>query len=397
MLSLLSPGFDKVNLNFRHTYPGSITFHKHHGQGRQEENSQKHLLGNDIVFTTYATLATELRKGRSGILRCIHWFRVVLDEGLFHYSTIDYLDIICFPSLPADLASSAHEIRNPSTKQYQVTAELQAEHRWCLTGTPIQNSINDLGALASFLRLPILENPTTFHKFIASPSTYGIRKRFQNLRLLLGSICLRRTRELLGLPDPKPQLRRLEFSPSERDKYDEIQIQCRQEIDKAVSGHGNAKLNSTVLESLLRLRLFCNNGAPRPDTGSVSPVRGLDPDEILSYLQQIGETGCIYCPQTIYTISDSPNTGGGHVIPGCLHLVCSTCMSEFRAGGSRCTRHALGDEERPINLEVAPANGTTLQARPQYPTKLLAFLSDISTQLSHKRYVHYKLRLMGNC
>jgi len=65
----------------RHTYPGSIRFHKHHGQGRQDHESQKQLLTSDIVFTTYATVAAEAR-GAQSILGCIEWFRIVLDEGL---------------------------------------------------------------------------------------------------------------------------------------------------------------------------------------------------------------------------------------------------------------------------------------------------------------------------
>lgn len=71
----------------RHTYPGYVKFHKHHGQGRQDEKSQKQLLESDIVFTTYATVAAELRGGR-GVLRCVRWFRIVLDEGLTYDAPI---------------------------------------------------------------------------------------------------------------------------------------------------------------------------------------------------------------------------------------------------------------------------------------------------------------------
>ena len=284
----------------------------------------------------------------------------------------------------------AHEIRNPSTKQFQATAELQAEHRWCLTGTPIQNSVDDLGALVSFLRLPILENPVPFRKFISSPSTSDSRERFKNLRLLLGSICLRRTRELLGLPDPKPQLRQLEFSPSERHEYEEIHQQCRRKIDMAVSGHGKGKLNSTVLESLLKLRLFCNNGTPRRDTGTVSPGNGMDPDEVLSYLQQSNEADCSYCFRPVYSISDARDTDGGLLVPGCLHLVCRSCIPQYHAEGSRCPRHAAGDAERSIDFRIAPSDDTLLAAQSRYPSKLLAFLDDISKQLSQKRYVHLR-------
>jgi SWI/SNF-related matrix-associated actin-dependent regulator of chromatin subfamily A3 len=375
-----------VELTFlRHTYPGYIKFHKHHGQGREDEESQKGLLNSDIVFTTYATVAAEARKARS-VLGCISWFRIVLDEGLskLQWSRACSSDFV-----------TAHEIRNPSTKQYKSVAALKAEYRWCLTGTPIQNSVEDLGALVSFLRVPIVQNPGTFRKFIVNPSTSDSRERFKNLRMLLGSICLRRTRELIKLPDPKVQLRCLDFSESERREYENIERQCRRHIDAAVSGHGRAKVNSAVLQSLLQLRLFCNNGGLRRQAGTASPGKEMDMDEVLSYLQQKNEGDCAYCVRPIYSISDAHDTDGGLLVSGCLHLICRSCMPRYHAEGSRCPLHPVGEVLTSIHLSADPAHSVVPEARARYPTKLLAFLDDISKQLSQKRYMCLSNR--GSC
>ncbi|KAK0669910.1 SNF2 family N-terminal domain-containing protein [Cercophora samala] len=342
----------------KHTYPGYITWHKHHGQGREDGRSRKQLMESDVVLTTYATVVAELRKGQA-VLRCIDWFRIVLDE--------------------------AHEIRNSSTKQHQATAELRAQHRWCLTGTPIQNSVDDLGALVSFLRVPSVENPATFRKFIANISTSNSHTRFKNLRMLLGSICLRRTREILGLPDPEPKQRDVKLTASEREEYKSIEQRCRQEIDRAVSGHGRGKLNSTVLESLLRLRLFCNNGTARKEPGTVSPRHGMDMDEVLSYLQQNNEADCSYCFRQVYSINEAPDTDGGLLIPECLHLVCRACIPQYHAAGGRCPLHPVGQVQN--SLPFGYPNHTAHHMPTQYPSKLLAFLEDISMQLSQKSIV----------
>ncbi|VBB81747.1 Putative protein of unknown function [Podospora comata] len=342
----------------KHTYPGYITWHKHHGQGRQDDRSRKQLLESDVVLTTYATVAAELRKGQA-VLRFIDWFRIVLDE--------------------------AHEIRNPSTKQHQATAELRAQHRWCLTGTPIQNSVDDLGALVSFLRVPSVENPATFRKYIANLSTAKSRGRFKNLRVLLGSICLRRTRDILGLPDPEPKLRDVELTPAERREYKNIEQQCRCEIDRAVSGHGRGKLNSTVLESLLKLRLFCNNGIPKRESGTASPMPQMDMDEVLSYLQQNNEADCSFCFRQVYSINDRPDTDGGLLLPDCLHLVCRTCMPQYHAAGSQCPLHPVGQVQH--SLPLGNPSHTTPKMPTQYPSKLLALLKDISMHLSQKSII----------
>ncbi|KAK3316035.1 SNF2 family N-terminal domain-containing protein [Apodospora peruviana] len=340
-----------------HAYPGYLTFHKHHGQRRQEPEYQQRLLQTDIVLTTYATVAAEAYRGQNNILGQIHWFRIVLDE--------------------------AHDIRNRSTKQHQAAANLVSQHRWCLTGTPIQNSVEDLGALVAFLKVPILENSATFRKFIATPSTSKSGDRFKNLRLLLKSICIRRTRDLLNLPEPDVKIKQLEFSPAERQEYHGMHLQCRQQVDRAVSGHGKGSLNAVVLKSLLRLRLFCNNGT----TGRWSSPTG-DPDEILSYLQQQDRADCAYCFNPVYSINDSHETDGGMLISDCMHLVCRNCIPQHMSRkGKSCPLCVAGNTNRgdsEIMSQLQDEDGSFSRAvilpqstTTQFPSKIQKFLEDV--------------------
>jgi SNF2 family DNA or RNA helicase len=68
----------KLNIDERHTYPGDLTLHKHHGQGRESDAHK--LYSSDIVLTTYATVASEFCRGRSALAK-VRWFRIVLDES----------------------------------------------------------------------------------------------------------------------------------------------------------------------------------------------------------------------------------------------------------------------------------------------------------------------------
>ncbi|KAG9233940.1 SNF2 family N-terminal domain-containing protein [Amylocarpus encephaloides] len=281
---------------YKHTYLRSLTFHKHHGSGRDIYADKGKLQESDIVFTTYATAAAEFCKGGSTLAK-IKWFRIVLDEV------------------------AGHDVRNRSTKQFQAVANLAAVHRWCLTGTPIQNTLEDLGALVAFLKVPILERAPTFRKYITNQSAPNARDRFSNLRLLLGTICLRRTRVLLDLPEPRPQIRKLSLTPLEQAKYDNMIQECKKAIDMVVSGNKKSRLNSTVLESLLKLRLFCNNSDSERGVRNGESGLPLDADEALSYLQQNEQAVCIYCTGPIYNIDNARDTDGGIWISTCSHLV----------------------------------------------------------------------------
>ncbi|RBA12654.1 hypothetical protein FPRO05_04104 [Fusarium proliferatum] len=191
-------------------------------------------------------------------------------------------------------------------------AALSAKHRWCLTGTPIQNSMEDLGALVSFLRVPVLENAPTFHKFITSPATSSSSKdRFKNLRTLLETICLRRTRDILPLKHPVTHVREVSLTNSERQEYNNLIQEGKTQLDMITSGYSKRKVSSVVLQSILKLRLFCNNG--RSIDNQQFEITGLpsDPDEALAYLQQHDRNICAICSVTIYSIDNSDKTDGG--------------------------------------------------------------------------------------
>jgi transcription termination factor 2 len=77
-----------------------------------------------VVVTTYDTLLSDQRQNRGELLDA-EWSRVFLDE--------------------------AHEIRNRKSMRNQVINYLTAKTKWCLTGTPIWNSENDLHSLKAFV------------------------------------------------------------------------------------------------------------------------------------------------------------------------------------------------------------------------------------------------------
>ncbi|KAJ6016750.1 hypothetical protein N7451_000129 [Penicillium sp. IBT 35674x] len=281
----------------RHIFSATLFSHQHIGW---ERHAEKELLKEkDIVFTTYATLAAEAhRKDRESILSTIEWFRIVLDE--------------------------AHYVRNRSTKQFQAVMSLSAQYYWCLTGTPIQNDIEDLGALVAFVRVPILQRPASFRKLISSPISLNVKDRFHNLQTLLRSICIRRTRELLNIPEPIETRKHLDMAPLELEQYRELFQKCKMRIEMVVSGHRKGRFNSTILELFLALRLFCNNGKAEEGVPR-------DMDEALSLLQQLDQDHCVYCSCTILHLGEAPETDGGTMILTCPHIVCHGFSTSSRS------------------------------------------------------------------
>lgn len=255
--------------------------------------------------------------------------------------------------------------------------------------------MEDLGSLVSFLRVPVLENAPTFHKFIANPATSSSSKeRFKNLRTLLETICLRRTREILPLRHPVSYVREVFLTSSERQEYNNLVQEGKTQIDMIVSGHSKRKVSSVVLQSILKLRLFCNNGRSIDNLQFELTALPLDSDEALAYLQQYERNFCAICSVMIYSIDDSNKTDGGSFISSCFHLVCRTCRPQFRKRKSPCPVCQQKDESKSSGVPLTQdrqkctsISDETGVARPidDYPSKILSLLSDIRRNAAQKR------------
>lgn len=122
-------------------------------------------------------------------------------------------------------------IRNWSTKQFKAVTTIPAHIRWCLSGTPIQNSLEDLGALVKFLQVLVLKDGNNFNAYITRKTTLTVstsRSDFENLRCLLGSVCLRRNKSVLPsyLNQFKEYTHPIEFSGGEKAQYMRLKKRC---------------------------------------------------------------------------------------------------------------------------------------------------------------------------
>lgn len=161
----------------------------------------------------------------------------------------------------------AHWVRNSNTKQFKAARDLEATRRWCVTGTPIQNSLDDLLSLLKFLHLQPFCQQAVFERDILSPMRTGNTNAFQNLKLLLRAICLRRDSQLLDLEPVKFETVSVTLNAEERERYKAIQKHCQREFDKITSQQSQLKRYTVLFSTIRQLQRLCSNGqqeAPSP-------------------------------------------------------------------------------------------------------------------------------------
>ncbi|GIZ46851.1 hypothetical protein CKM354_000996000 [Cercospora kikuchii] len=330
----------------QHTRVEALRISTYHAQNRVTHYTD--LLKFDIVLTTYGTIAREYRKREREVLYHMRFFRVVLDE--------------------------AHTIRNRRTKLFTAINTLDAAHYWCLTGTPVSNKIDDLGALLEFCRVPLLEDAKTFRRHIATPARKSFKRGCYLLRETLTPLCLRRTQALIGLAKPELIEKLVDFTRQELSQYRRIIKAGRDALDAPVSGRPESSRN-VVPRLLLKLRIFCNQGTYSDDRESLE--QDLDPDEHFTLLEEQEQDQCVVCFSTITGLGQTEDEASG-ILGECGHVICLACHSDSSEGNRSTMAYncpLCKERTRPRTLSAGnPANSGAMK----HSSKLNALMHELT-------------------
>jgi len=269
--------------------------------------------------------------------------------------------------------------------------KLAAQHHWCLTGTPISNKVEDLGALVAFCRVPQLEDRRCFQAHVTKTAAKSFKKGCRLLKEVLSPICLRRTKAILTIPQTLQEARVVNFTLDEKQMYHSLLRRTRRSLDESASGKAAEK--ALMLRAILRLREFCDQGT-FTSTPDAETDRHFDPDEALALAQQADEARCASCHLEVeilaqMDISSSAVLGTG----ACSHLICGSCYDDGPAleADQRntffCPICHAQVQRRTFSSTGRPSCEANAKA---HSSKLTAVVADlIKTQHCEKRYVGF--------
>jgi len=220
-----------------HLQPDKFSLYVYSGPNR--ETDIKKLAQFDIVIASYNTVAHEhSHNSRFKALAQLNWYRIVLDE--------------------------AHMIRNQGTSAFKAACALESKRRWAVTGTPVQNRLDDLGALIKFVKISPFHEKGRFEQHFLSPFKTGDDQVLDNLRLLVDSVTLRRSKEKIDLPEKTQEVIRLDFSDSEQRLYEAFAKDSGNKMNALISNSKDGQIRGNAYAHMLtfitRLRLICAHG-----------------------------------------------------------------------------------------------------------------------------------------
>lgn len=219
------------------------------------------------------------------------------------------------------LIYQAHVIRNSTSRIFQAVYNLSAKHRWCITATPIQNWVQEFGALVKFLRVSPFDEGMSFRDIFTHPIERGDERGWERLKSLVQAISLRRIKEALDLKLPIREeiIQPVELNMEERKMYQLFTKSCV----AAIETRGIAQ---SSFQTILRLRQICNHG------------RELLPSTTQQWLDSVmsfhGDATtppptCEHCDEPMAVSEENMDN-----LTTCWHQVCKACLKGVQEGDS---------------------------------------------------------------
>lgn len=156
-------------------------------------------------------------------------------------------------------------IKEHTTIQARACCDLSAERRVCLTGTPLQNSLNDLFSLVKFLRFEPFTDRSIWTQYIGAPAKTGDQLAVSRLQLLVRHVALRRTKQttdangkaILDLPPKKDLHIYIDLDEQEKAFYTAHHHRYKSDFLANSKSDTLMKNYASILQELLRLRQIC--------------------------------------------------------------------------------------------------------------------------------------------
>ncbi len=183
----------------------------------------------DIVITSYALVRRDIKELKK------HEFRyVILDES--------------------------QNIKNADSQTAQAVKELRCKHKLALSGTPIENKLEELWSIFDFLMPGFLFDKSEFNYRYVNPITEREDKTVEKrLKSQIYPFILRRMKRDVAkdLPDKIENVAYCELTPEQKDFYMEVLDSTKEELFKSIEEHGIEKSRMSIFSALLRLRQIC--------------------------------------------------------------------------------------------------------------------------------------------
>ncbi|HEK21252.1 DEAD/DEAH box helicase [Mucilaginibacter sp.] len=205
--------------------------------------------------------------------------RIMVHTGAFRYKSaevfanydvvittygISRIDIEMFKAYFFEyvILDESQNIKNASSKSFQAVKQLKSRYKLILSGTPVENSVNDLWTQMTFINPGLLGSQQFFqNEFVTPIEKKKDEDKARKLQAIIKPFVLRRTKEQVAteLPPKTENLFYCQMSEEQASVYDKVKSEYRNELLRSLEDGTFAKTQIQVLQGLIKLRQIANH------------------------------------------------------------------------------------------------------------------------------------------
>ena len=234
----------------------------HHGTGRKQgaafaKDAKKYA----IIITSYGLVHRDIKS-----IGGVDWSSVVLDE--------------------------AQNIKNYDTKQSKAARSLDADCRFALTGTPVENNVGDLWSIMEFLNPSFLGTSKEFKRnFFIPIQAEQDSAASERLKRATGPFILRRLKTDKSVISDLPEKMEMKVYCNLTKEQSSLYGSVLKELDRALYSAEGIKRKGIIMAALIRLKQVCNHPAHLLADNSVIGSRSGKLSRLTAMLEEIIEVG----------------------------------------------------------------------------------------------------------
>ena len=197
--------------------------------GVDRKNFFKEIPNHDVIITSYALVRRDIEK-----LQKYNFRYIILDES--------------------------QNIKNALSQTAQAVKKLNGEHKLALSGTPIENKLEELWSVFDFLMPGFLMSVSEFnYRYVNPIMERGDKTVEKRLKLQIYPFILRRMKRDVAkdLPDKVENIAYCELTDEQKDFYLQVLDSTKEELFKSIEQNGLEKSRLSIFSALLRLRQIC--------------------------------------------------------------------------------------------------------------------------------------------
>ncbi|MBD2665045.1 helicase domain protein [Richelia sinica FACHB-800] len=235
---------------------------QYHGDKRPKGKSFSDVVKkHDLIITSYSLIHRDVK-----LLQTINWQIVVLDE--------------------------AQNVKNSEAKQSQAVRQLETTFRIALTGTPVENRLQELWSILDFLNPGYLGKKQFFQRRFAMPiEKYGDAASLSQLRSLVQPFILRRLKTdkeiIQDLPEKQEMTVFCGLTAEQAELYQKTVDESLAEIESATG----LQRRGMILALLIKLKQICNHPAQYLKLANLAQHHSAKLQRLEEMLEEVVTTG----------------------------------------------------------------------------------------------------------